>query len=208
MLAVLNVWVGLIAALFYLPLSEDEPSWPRTIVKTLPLLFFAYAALLQGRGSVLIAGLLLSALGDLALSRNGEKAFLAGLSAFALAHLAYVFHFLNLSGAPIWSAFSINLPLALFLLLHAALTEFWLVPHTGALKWPVRVYVLLITLMGLAALTLPIGVAFLGAGFFIFSDSLLALRMFRMVEDDPLSGRMGWAVWISYISGQAMILAA
>ena len=52
------------------------------------------------------------------------------------------------------------------------------------------------------------GTAFLGAAFFIASDTLLAFQLFRLDEDNPLTGRIGWAIWIAYIAGQAMILSA
>ena len=155
MIAPVLAWAGILAALIYLPMSEDAPNGPRSVVKMLPLLFFAYAAYHAGGGAFLIAGLLLSALGDFALSRSGQTAFLSGLGAFALAHLAYVVHFLALSGVPLWAAFTLNAPLAVFLAAFAGLAELWLVPYTAGLKWPVRVYIVLITLMGLAALTLP-----------------------------------------------------
>ncbi|WP_292024950.1 lysoplasmalogenase family protein [Maritimibacter sp. UBA3975] len=208
MIAPLLVWTGILAAMIYLPLTEDEPSWPRTLVKVLPLAVFAGAAWLSGNTAFLVAGLLLSAVGDGALSRHGQQAFLFGLAAFALAHLLYALHFLVLSQTPLWEAFIVNTPMAVFLVAFAVLGEVWLIPYTRHLAWPVRVYVGLITLMGLAALTLPIGTAFLGAAFFIASDTLLAFLLFRLDEENPLTWRLGWAVWIFYIAGQAMILSA
>jgi uncharacterized membrane protein YhhN len=208
MIAPLLVWTGILAAMIYLPLTEDEPSWPRTAVKALPLVLFAWAAWSAGNTAFLIAGLALSAAGDVALSRHGQAAFLYGLAAFALAHLLYALHFLTLSQVPLWEAFLTNTPLAIFLVAFAASAVLWLVPHARGLAWPVRIYVLVITLMGLAALTLPVGIAFLGAAFFIASDTLLAILLFRLDEENPLTWRLGWAVWIAYIAGQAMILSA
>lgn len=208
MIAPLLVWTGILAAMIYLPMTEDEPSMPRTVVKALPLIFFAYAAWQAGNTAYLVAGLFLSALGDIALSRLNKQTFLFGLAAFALAHLLYVFHFLVLSQTPLWEAFVLNAPMAIFLVGYAVLAELWLVPYTMDLKWLVRAYVVLITLMGLAALTMPIGTAFLGAAFFIASDTLLAFQLFRLDEDNPMTGRVGWAIWIFYIAAQAMILSA
>lgn len=208
MIAPLLVWTGILAALVYLPMTEDEPNWPRTVVKALPLIFFAYAAWQAGNTAFLVAGLFLSALGDMALSRTGRQTFLFGLAAFALAHLLYVFHFLVLSQSPLWEAFVLNTPMAVFVVAYALAAEIWLIPYTMELRWPVRAYVVLITLMGLAALTMPMGTAFLGAAFFIASDTLLAFQLFRLDEDNPLTGRIGWAIWIAYIAGQAMILSA
>lgn len=207
MVANFLAWSGILMAMVYLPMSEERPDWLRSGVKTLPLLLFSYAAWEFGGGPYLVAGLFLSALGDMALSRDGEQTFLFGLAAFALAHLLYVLHFLGIAEAPLWEAFLRNAPMAIFLVGYAALAEIWLIPHTRHLKWPVRAYVWLITLMGLAALTMPMGIPFLGAAFFILSDTLLAFQLFRLDEDNPLSGRLVWAIWISYIAGQALILS-
>lgn len=197
---------GLVAAVPYLPLSAGAPSWPRSAIKSLPLLAFALAAALSGASPWLVAGLAFSALGDLALSREGRAAFLYGLSAFALAHVLYIVLFLALSGQPLWSAFSANPVPALSLVAFGAFAELWLIPHVGALRWPVRGYVLAITLMGLAALTPPTGWITLGAVLFIASDTLLALRLFRLGETHPRAAPLGWGVWTTYVAGQAMIL--
>ncbi|MBV7377903.1 lysoplasmalogenase family protein [Maritimibacter dapengensis] len=201
-------WAGILAAMTYLPLTEDRPNLFRSVVKALPLLLFSVAAYVTGQGVFLIAGLVLSSFGDFALSRDGEAAFLYGLASFALAHLLYILHFMQLAGAPLWEAFWVNPAMAIFLVAYGILAEIWLVPYAAGLRLAVRVYVVLITLMGIAALAMPIGLAFVGAAFFIASDTLLALQMFRMAEENPLVGRIGWAVWISYIAGQAMIMTA
>jgi len=152
------VLIGLSIAVAYFPLAIRAPSWPRSILKTLPLLCFAGAALWSGAPDFLVVGLFLSALGDYALSREGRAAFLYGLSAFALAHLVYILLFLSQSHAVLWQAFISTPLIAVALLIFALSSELWLTPHTGSLRWPVRIYVVLITMMGLAALTLPMQV--------------------------------------------------
>ena len=199
-------WLGLAVALIYLPMSDDPPSWSRTGVKSLPLLAFSVAAYLAGGPVLLVGALALSAIGDFGLSRHGRAAFLYGLAAFALAHLLYILLFGETSGRPLLEAFSAAPLLAVFLVGVGLSAEIWLVPHVGGLRWPVRVYVVLITGMGLAALTVPVAALALGVGLFIASDILLALRMFRMSETDPLHGPLGWAVWIFYVAGQALIV--
>lgn len=224
MVAPYVIYAGLAAALIYLPMTGNTPTALRSVVKTLPLLCFALAAWIWAAPGTLIAGLLLSAAGDLALSREGEAAFLAGLSAFAAAHAAYIAHFLALSSAPLWSGAMAQPALAALLVLFAMSTELWLRPHVGRLRWPVRLYVTLITAMGLAALGLPLttenasaaagqmvvhyphALVVLGAGLFILSDMVLSLQLFRMSEDNPLTGPAGWVVWTTYIAGQVLIL--
>ncbi|MCI2399331.1 lysoplasmalogenase [Aliiroseovarius subalbicans] len=200
------IWIGLAVALLYLPMTSNPASWPRSVVKTVPLLCFALAAYVAGGAAFLVAGLFLSALGDFALSRRGEGAFLYGLSAFALAHLVYILHLTGLSGQMPWEAFALFPLLALFLIALTLSAELWLIPHVGGLRWPVRAYVLVITGMGLAALTLPVGPVTLGAGLFILSDLILAVQLFRMGEDHPLVNPAGWVLWTCYVLGQALIL--
>lgn len=201
------LWIGIAMAIIYLPLTDSGPSWARSGIKTVPVAAFAIAAALSGAPWMLVLALALSALGDFALSRRGEAAFLSGLSAFTLAHVAYVFLFLGISGLPLWAAFTDKPGLALYVLAITGSTEFWLTPYVGRLAWPVRFYALVITAMGLAALTLPLGVVALGAALFIASDVMLAFQLFRMKDDDPLFGHVGWGVWIFYVAGQALILA-
>lgn len=199
-------WIGMAVAVTYFPMSDGPTSWPRSLVKTVPLLAFATAAYGVGAPWWLVAGLVLSAIGDFALSRRGDLAFLSGLGAFALAHVAYIVLFLTLSGRPIWEAFVLAPALALFLVGVMLSTEIWLAPHSDGLRWPVRTYALIITLMGLAALTLPIGQVTLGMTLFFTSDIVLAMQLFRMGEDNPLVGRTSWLIWGLYIAGQSLIL--
>ncbi|HHL22192.1 MAG TPA: lysoplasmalogenase, partial [Aliiroseovarius sp.] len=97
---------GLVAALVYLVWVGRGASAGRSVLKTVPLAAFALWAWLADAPGLLVVALVLSALGDLALSRPGERAFLAGLVAFAFAHVAYVVLFSMLAGAWPWYAFA------------------------------------------------------------------------------------------------------
>lgn len=112
--------------------------------------------------------------------------FLAGLSAFLIAHLFYLFCFLKLRK-------QLQLPLRLLLLIPVGLfcaAVLWLLtPWLGDLKIPVMVYGTAISLMLFAALQLgfsPTSNRLIagGAGLFVFSDILLAWNKFRA----PVSG--------------------
>lgn len=94
--------LGLVFALIYAAaFCHRGPGRWKTVVKAVPLAAFAAAGVAGFADPVIIAALLLSALGDIALSRDGERAFLSGLVAFALAHVAYAAVFAGLSaGAP------------------------------------------------------------------------------------------------------------
>ena len=195
--------LGLVFALIYAAFfCHRGPGRWKTVVKAVPLLAFAGAGVAGFAGPVIVAALVLSAAGDIALSRDGERAFLVGLVAFALAHVAYAAAFFGLSvGAP---------PLlpALALVALALSTEAWLTPHAGALRGPVRVYVTLITVMGLAALSLPEAraLALAGAMAFILSDAILAQQRFRMAQASVWQGPASVALWLFYVGGQACIL--
>ncbi len=201
--------LGVFIAVLYLPWVPRPPAWRRSLRKTLPVALFALAAVADGAPVMLAAALALSALGDLALSRPGRRAFLAGMIAFALAHLAYIALMIK-AGA----ALPPPLP-ALALILAALSTEIWLAPRTGALRWPVRAYVAVIAAMGLMALGLPggYGPARAAALLFMLSDALLALETFvigsgKGARADRLRAWLSRAVWITYIAAQAGFLLA
>ncbi len=201
--------LGVFIAVLYLPWVPRPPGWRRSLRKTLPVALFALAAVADGAPVMLCAALALSALGDLALSRPGQRAFLAGMIAFALAHLAYIALMIG-AGA----ALPPPLP-ALALILAALSTEIWLAPRTGALRWPVRAYVAVIAAMGLMALGLPGGYAPARAAalLFMLSDALLALETFvigsgKGARADGLKAWLSRAVWITYIAAQAGFLLA
>ncbi|MCI2394222.1 lysoplasmalogenase [Aliiroseovarius sediminis] len=202
----LSMVLGVLTALAYLPCSPAPVGLVRSAIKTVPLLLFSLSAYLGNGGAFLVAGLFLSALGDFALSRDGAALFLYGLSAFALAHVVYILHFSGLADAPLYEAFANHPVPALALVGLVVSTELWLIPHTGALRWPVRIYVLIIGLMGLSALGAPFGWAVVGAGVFIISDVILAVQLFRMSETYRYRSWAGYAVWAFYVSGQFMIL--
>ena len=182
--------------------SQRDPSAVRSLLKTASVALLAVAAAVNGGPVLLVLALAFSALGDLALSRDGERAFLTGLGSFALAHLLFI---LLLAGfAAGWPPLLPVLALVGF----AASTELWLAPHTGAMRWPVRVYVLLIAGMGIAALALPATYALVlvGAGLFMASDSFLALQLFRMNPDSRWQDAVSRGLWALYYVAQVLIL--
>mgnify|MGYP002373670787 CR=1 FL=1 len=87
-------------------------------------------------------------------------------------------------------------------------TEVWLASRTGELRWPVRGYVVLIGLMGLAAVLLPAApgqmVLRLGAALFILSDLMLAVQLF-VAKDAGVCRRLALALWPAYWAAQALI---
>ena len=85
-----------VLALGYLCLVHARESWGRSALKTGAVFILALMAALKM--PLLAVALGLCALGDLALSRPGERAFLAGVASFAAGHLAYVWLFCRCRG--------------------------------------------------------------------------------------------------------------
>lgn len=201
--------VGAAIALIYQVRVNDAESAIRSGLKTAPVALFALAAALAGGPWLLVLGLALGSLGDLALSRKGETAFMAGLGSFALSHLAYAVLFVGVEGrlAP-FDLTALRWLGVAALVIMAQSTMIWLMPHTGSLKRPVAAYVAIISAMGLAALHLPAshGLTMLGAGLFVASDLVLAAELFRMREDGQNARIASHFVWPLYWGGQALIL--
>jgi uncharacterized membrane protein YhhN len=186
--------------------AKDTASWPRSALKTTATFALVMAALAKGQTPPLILiGLGLGALGDLALSRRGEPAFLIGMAAFAAGHLCYALAFAQNAQTP---GLSESLALAALLALSLS-TELWLAPQTGALRWPVRGYTVVIALMAASTILLapaPFQTTIrLGAALFLLSDLLLALALFT--AKSPQSHKiLALTLWPAYYLGQALIL--
>lgn len=191
---------GVVAAVMYLPRTGSRIRIARSLRKTLPVLLFALAAVAEGAPVLLIAALALSAVGDFALSRPGSKAFLIGMIAFATAHLAYIIVMITL-GATLNAA---QWPIIVIFAAFGLSTEWWLRPHTGALKWPVRAYVGIILVMALVALGLSEArtVALWGALLFVASDLILSIETFVLKPEDTRRKLAGKLVWVTYICAQ------
>ena len=192
------------ALLFLAFYAVRPPSLAKTAVKTASVAGLALIAFLMRAPDLLVAALFLGAVGDLALSRDGDKAFIAGLVAFALSHLAYV--------ALIWSigaAMSANL-LAWGVVVFAAGVLTVLFPRAGALRWPVAVYVGLIALMGASAFSLPANrwIAICAAGLFIISDTILGFDRFVWTRDSMVKRVAPYAIWTTYWLAQLGFLTA
>jgi len=135
-------------------------------------------ALKSAYGRLLLLGLALSFLGDAFLIGDSRQAFLAGLAAFLLAHVAYVVAFVVKGVSLRWIGFS-----ALPVVACAVAVSLWLAPHTPPeLSLPVRLYTVVISGMLIAAIGTrgkggPVLIV-VGASLFFLSDlSVAALRL-------------------------------
>src|SRR5262245_25437699 len=98
-LPILAMWVTSTLAILG---AEKRVRWLEVVFKPLTtLLLFAVVGRPESTFARLIcAGMAMSLIGDIALLREGKRAFLIGLTVFLLAHVAYVMAFL---GAAVWS---------------------------------------------------------------------------------------------------------
>ncbi|MFT3914544.1 MAG: lysoplasmalogenase [Anaeromyxobacteraceae bacterium] len=119
----------------------------------------------------LLAGLCLSTVGDALLLSPARTAFLAGLVAFLLAHVAYAAGFATVLAAPAaWAAAPLGVAFALVLR--------WLWPHLGTMRAPVVAYCVVISLMVWLALGTGRGTVIAGALLFYVSDLTVARDRF------------------------------
>ena len=190
-------------ALAYLPLTARPESLLRSGVKTASVALLALAAL-PGGPVLLVLALVLCALGDWLLSRPGERAFMAGVGAFAAGHLTYIALFLSHPDAD--PALLLTLPapavIAGLLVLGGVMARL-LAPRAGPLKIPVLAYIPIILGMGMAALALPGAAVLLAALTFIASDLVLATETFLLRDDHPARRWTPLAVWPLYWGAQA-----
>jgi uncharacterized membrane protein YhhN len=194
--------IAFASALVYAPMARRAPSVLRTVAKTIPVTLFALVAWLAGAPLLLVAALALSAVGDAALAQDGDRAFMAGLGAFLLAHVAYAALFFA-EGEGIAAASPLVLAA---IVVFAVGMGTLLVRRAGPLAIPVAVYVAAIAAMGISAATLS-GLVLVGAALFMASDAILGGEKFLMADDSPTRSLAGLMVWVLYIAGQATILA-
>jgi len=196
------------AAILYLLIVEARPSLPRSLVKTLAVGLLGVLAVLQQQPLLLVAALLLSAVGDWFLSREGEKPFLAGLASFLAAHVAYIALFwLSGEGPAVLLAEPWRIVVAGAMVLFALAMLVQLMREVGPdLRLPVVAYILAIVLMGSSALSMRNPLVIAGAIAFMASDALLSAERFLIAAISPNRAWMRYAVWALYFAAQALIV--
>lgn len=131
-------------------------------------------------GRLILAGLALSWCGDMFLVGTSREAFLAGLAAFLLAHVAYVSAFVRHGYDRAW-AVAAALPFGVIAITVWA----WLAPYTPAeLSVPVRAYVAVISIMVIFAVATRGrgGSRLIVAGAVLFFLSDLSVAALRLVQ--------------------------
>lgn len=195
--------IGFASAYRWLLLSAP-PSLSRAMVKALAVGALALAVLVEDGPLLLVAGLLLCALGDFFLALS-EKWLRAGMAAFAAGHVSYIALIVLAGGGPGLDVLRVMLQVLVALSGIGALIWIW--PGATGLRKEVAAYAFLVTLMTFLAIGLPgaLVIAGLGAVLFFLSDGLVAAELFRLPKNAPERRWTGPALWALYFWGQFFI---
>lgn len=152
------------------------------IFKPLTTSLIIFLALTANSGqykNIIICGLIFSLFGDIFIMLSEDK-FIFGLLSFLIAHLIYIYAFMHDTTfiLPIYFIIPFLIfGIAIYIYLYAKLDE---------LKIPVFIYISVIIFMGVSAFNLWFSnnnnyslYAFIGALFFIVSDTILAIDKFK-----------------------------
>ncbi len=186
-------WVALLADCYFIFENKTEYQWlAKGALMPLMILYFAVNASrkhhLPSR-ILAVSALVLAWAGDLVLLKEGEQYFIIGLVLFLLMHLFYIIYFLRMHKLfPVKDSLTLGVPALLIIIYDAVLMSQLLVDtHAQELKLPLIAYMLVLSLMLLAACnilgskkskSLAYQYFIPGAVLFIASDSLLGLNKF------------------------------
>lgn len=182
-----------------LAVGSQEVATPSKALLMPALLLALLVGLPRIRSEIALWGslaLVFSTAGDVLLGAPGEVAFLVGVGAFSLAHVAYLVLYVRplRTRAIGWRGLLYAGWLAILLLV--------LLPHTGPLALPLAAYGLLLCGAAAAALGTTRVVA-TGGLLFLVSDTLLALKFFlpgfSLWQEDLL-------IMLVYLAGQGLII--
>jgi uncharacterized membrane protein YhhN len=178
-LPILAMWVTSTLAIVG---AEKRIRWLEVVFKPLTtLLLFAVIGRPQTTfAGFVTAGVALSVVGDVALLWNGNRAFIVGLAAFLLGHVAYVIAFLGVAVLSPHVAVVAVVVLASTLLLLRAIWKGAAGMHVPTVAYGVVISAMVISAsatIGSALVLAPF--AAVGAVLFYVSDSSLALNRFR-----------------------------
>jgi uncharacterized membrane protein YhhN len=185
----------------------------QTIAKPLIMitLMTYYISSVSQRNNFFMVALVFCWLGDVLLMFQGDEMFfIFGLVAFLSGHVLYVFSYKQMrnpesvSGLLSTQKFRFSFPV----ILAGTGLVVVLLPHLGELKIPVMIYALVLTIMVLQALfrfgftsKRSFTLIFVGAIFFMISDSALAINKF--MHPLPMASLL---IMLTYMSAQFLIV--
>jgi len=147
MMNILIIILGIVLLFGLLYYEKKRDRLPLLITKSILSLLFVTAALLQPHSvptyyHYLFVGLIFCLIGDVFLALPQEKVFKAGLVAFLIGHIFYIFSFSSLLPISYWFS-----PMLFIIFGIGALIFFWLRPHLKSMLIPVLLYIVVITVM-------------------------------------------------------------
>ncbi len=199
--------VILMAALLHFEKHRVPPV--KTGVKTMLSALFILTAVVQPHPMptyyhLILIGLCLGLIGDVCLALERDSAFRLGLVAFLLGHVFYIAAFWRLTQPNYWVS-----PLNIVVAAAAYLIFRWLKPHLGRMLIPVAAYIIVITMMMVAAVAAGRNphlkgsgtwLIILGAAAFYLSDLFVARD--RFVKNEFINRLIGLPL---YYAGQFML---
>ncbi len=178
------------------------------LVPALLLLIYVTQNGVKGK-TLLMTGLFFSWTGDILLMFESKHAlfFIFGLVCFLVTHIFYISYFLKIKSGNV--SLLKKYPVLILLVVGYGVSLVWLLyPHLGDLKLPVMAYATIICTMLLCSLHVFLKVNksaavyyLAGAGFFVLSDSLLAINKFYQ----PFA-YAGAFIMITYCAAQYFIV--
>lgn len=199
------------AAVYLALCARPGRSWFKSVIKTLSVLLLAVIAVNETGYMLLAAALVSCAVGDFFLSREGDEAFLSGIGAFAIGHLAYAALFWLHPSSDILRI-SDGWPLTLALVLLGLVMIVLLFSRTGALRFAVVFYIPIILAMVLMAMTMPFSAGLMlilpAALLFMLSDLVLSFELFVLPDGHKYHRATPYAIWSFYWLSQALFLIA
>ena len=198
------LWLAVVFAIMFCVLRQRDFFALRPYIKAAMAVLLAAYCVVEPTPAlyVMAAGFALSALGDFFLDLRGEKWFLPGLISFFIAHVAFVVY---LFGHTVPLSKYTGLEWGMVAGLIAATLGFyiWLKSALPSdMKIPVAAYSVVITIMGIAALTttLPSLLVPIGAVMFIASDVVLSIERFKFKF--KFDKQINWTL---YAGGQILL---
>ena len=182
-----------------------------TKVLLMPVLGFCYITLAPQPSYLVLMGILLGGLGDLALLWPLKpSAFLMGVAAFFAGHACYL--------SFVFTACSITAPVFWIVLISVVYTAGCVVVYIGSrenmppmLRIPSLLYMFILAAVSACTLMVLISapswgsaLAFAGATLFLCSDAILSNMLFVMKSEPP---KVNFTVMLTYILGQCLMAA-
>lgn len=201
MTSVRDLWLvafGVMALTHLYLLTGDIAIWG-TVTKITLMPLLAMWAFSRAAPTLLIAALMFSTIGDLAM--DFEALFLVGMTGFALAHVCYISLFVR-RGAVAAMGDKPWIPLVYAIAAGAFITYVWSAPPMQDVRFAIPVYGALLAATAATSMSLDVR-AGIGGTLFMISDAIIALE----VAELPRPHQASLLIMAFYIVGQYLLVS-